>query len=198
MELTPRILPDVYAGEPLVLLGQTDRLGGTMTVSGRLGGRRWSQTLDLGKAVESPAVAKLWASRRIRDVETQRTLGRLDDDAADKAIASLGLAYSLVTRRTSLVAVDNTPSRPAGVGLRFEDLPINLPAGWDFDTLFEGAAGKVPVAKGAHKGASADDPAQAVDLPQTALNFEGALNQGLVLLLLGAIGLLLLRRRRQA
>src|SRR6202008_3090793 len=93
IDLTPRMLPDVYAGHPLVLLGQADRLSGTMTVSGRTGTRRWSQTLDLANAIDSPAVAKLWARRKVSDVETERTLGKLDGEAADRAIGMLGLAY---------------------------------------------------------------------------------------------------------
>jgi Ca-activated chloride channel homolog len=35
-----------------------------------------------------------------------------------------------VTRLTSLVAVDQTPSRPAGARLSRADVPLNLPAGW--------------------------------------------------------------------
>lgn len=199
VDLTPKMLPDVYAGEPLVLLGQTDRLAGTLTVSGRIAGRPWSQTVRLGDAAESPAVAKLWANRRVRDVETQRTLGKVDEGDADKTIADIGLAFSLVTRRTSLVAVDTTPSRPAGTPLRFEDLPINLPAGWDFDGLFGGEAAQAALANASHKAkAAAEDTPQAVELPETALNFTGALTQGLVFFLLGALGLLLLRRRSGA
>jgi Ca-activated chloride channel family protein len=32
--------------------------------------------------------------------------------------------------------VDKTPSRPDGVRLSRADLPLNLPAGWDFDKVF--------------------------------------------------------------
>ncbi len=41
-----------------------------------------------------------------------------------------------MTRLTSLVAVDKTPSRPEGEPLKVSELPINLPAGWDFAKLF--------------------------------------------------------------
>ncbi|MEO8375086.1 MAG: marine proteobacterial sortase target protein, partial [Sphingomonas bacterium] len=73
LDLTPKLLPDLYVGEPLVLLGHGSASGGaasgTMTISGTINGRRWSQTVKLADAIASPAVAKLWARRRIDDIE---------------------------------------------------------------------------------------------------------------------------------
>ena len=57
-------------------------------------------------------------------------------EETDKRILALGLDHQLVTRLTSLVAVDKTPSRPDGARLSRADLPLNLPAGWDFDKVF--------------------------------------------------------------
>ena len=53
-----------------------------------------------------------------------------------------------MTRLTSLVAVDKTPSRPEGEPLKLAELPLNLPAGWDFEKVFgerRAAAGKAPM-----------------------------------------------------
>lgn len=141
LDLTPKLLPDLYAGQPLVLVGKTAKLSGTLTVSGTIGGVPWRQSVDLATARPSPAIAKLWARRRIDDVEADRTLGKIEPDAADEQVAELGIASSLVTSQTSLVAVDETPTRPAGQSLVREDLPINLPAGWDFAGLFGGDSG---------------------------------------------------------
>ena len=196
LDLTPRILPDLYSGEPLVLLGKTDRLAGTMTISGKIGARLWSTTLDLADAVDSPSVAKLWARRRIDDVETERTLGRVPEEKADEAIAALGLDHHLVTSQTSLVAVDRTPSRPAGATLTHEDMPIELPAGWDFGTLFGGASGDAAAANEARAGHIADEAAQ-LDLPQTATDFAASFAAGLATLMIGALALIFLGRRRR-
>jgi hypothetical protein len=57
---------------------------------------------------------------------------------ADKRILALALEHHLVSRLTSLVAVETTPSRPAGAQLVRAELPLNLPAGWDFDKVFGG------------------------------------------------------------
>lgn len=198
LDLTPRVLPDIYAGQPLVVLGRTDKLQGTLNVSGRIGNRPWSSTLKLSDAIDSPAVAKLWARKRIDDFETERTLGTIEYDAADRAIADIGLEHSIVTSQTSLVAEDRTPSRRPDEPLTAEDLPINLPHGWDFDELIGGDAAKAAMANAAQRSAtSVDDPAEAIELPQTATNYVAALGNGLFLLLIGAAGLVWQSRRRK-
>jgi Ca-activated chloride channel family protein len=197
IDLAPRVLPDIYAGQSLVVLGRTDRLQGTMTVSGRIGARQWTSTLDLAQAIDSPAVAKLWARKRIDDIETQRALGQVVDEDADRAIADLGLEHSIVTSQTSLIAEDRRTSRPKDQPLTLEELPINLPAGWDFDTLFGGAAARAAAANAAHPPSVAE-AAEPIELPQTATNFAAALANGLLLMLVGALGLLWQRRRKAA
>ena len=202
LDLTPKRLPDLYAGRPLVLLGKTHRLAGTLTVSGTIGDKHWERRVDLGKALPSPAVAKLWARRRIVDIEADRTLGAMDNEKADAAVAEIGLASGIVTSQTSLVAIDETPTRPAGEGLTSEDLPINLPAGWDFDTLFGGAAAQAAMRNAGTMGERAAEQAArqaaGLDLPETATDFAAQIVQGLMALMIGLAGLLFVRRRRKA
>jgi Ca-activated chloride channel family protein len=195
LDLTPRQLPDLYAGEPLMLLGKGDKLSGKLTVSGLIGDRPWSESIDLAAAEDSPAVAKLWANRRIGEVEAQRASGQIEDGVADEAVAKLGQDYGIVTRQTSLVAEDATPSRPAGARLTREELPLLLPAGWDFDTLFglDAASGAAPAPE-----ASAADQSDEMDVPQTATGFVGLIGRGLGMLGLGLAGLLALGRSKGA
>src|SRR5262249_48737899 len=87
-------------------------------------------------AAEGPGLAKLGARRKIDDGEVARTVRRLKSEEADAVILALALDHHLVTRLTSLVAVDHTPTRPEGARLSRADLPLNLPAGWDFDKVF--------------------------------------------------------------
>ncbi|BCA62867.1 hypothetical protein HMP09_2101 [Sphingomonas sp. HMP9] len=198
LDLTPKLLPDLYAGQPLVLVGKTARLSGTLTVSGTVGGAPWRQSVDLTTARPSPAIAKLWARRRIDDIEADRTLGKITPDAADEQVAALGIASSLVTSQTSLVAIDETPTCPAGQSLVREDLPINLPAGWDFAGLFGGESGAAAARNADTFAARAAEQARGLDLPQTATGFVGTLWEGLALLLAGIAGLWWQRRRERA
>ncbi|MEE9434435.1 MAG: marine proteobacterial sortase target protein [Sphingorhabdus sp.] len=194
-DLTPKMLPDLYAGEPLVLLGLAGSLEGTVTVSGRIGKKRWKQSLDVTSALASPSVAKLWARRRIDDIEADRILGGIEDNAADAEITKIGLEFHIVTSMTSLVAVDETPSRPEGTALREEDLPINLPKGWDFDHLFGGESARAAMANEAALAKMAET--KKFKLPQTATNYMVSLFGGLLALLIGLFGLVTLRSRKE-
>ncbi len=190
LQLTPARLPTLYAGEPLVLLGRGDKLEGRLIVSGMIGDRRWSQTVNLADAADSPSVARLWGSRRVADVEAQRWSREMEEDAAKAAIAGLGLAFHIVTSETSLVAVDETPSRPDGARLTQEELPLLLPKGWDFDALFGGELARLPAPAGS------SEQMQELDLPQTATGFLAMLGRGFAVLLAGLAGLLTLRLRK--
>jgi Ca-activated chloride channel family protein len=110
-----------------------------------IGDRPWLVTLPLAQAVEGRGLSKLWARRKISDAEVARTLRQITPDEADGRILALALDHHLVTRLTSLVAVDQTPSRPEGARLTRADIPLNLPAGWDFDKVFGGERSSAPV-----------------------------------------------------
>lgn len=191
-EFAPADLPDLYEGEPLILLARASNLRGSITVSGMLDGRPWSRRINLNQAVEGVGVAKLWARRRITDAEVGHRLDQISAEEAAQSIAQLGLDFSIVTRETSLVAVDRTPSRPQGARLTEEELPLNLPAGWDFDRIFGASA---PDSARSTEAAT-DDPSIPFDLPQTATAWALSVWAGLGLALIGGLGLMVLRRRR--
>ena len=197
-DLTPDPLPDLYRGEPLILAARLPASGGTLTVSGRIGDRPWQQTLDLAEAAPGAGVSKAWARAKITDAETARITGRTTTENADAAVLKLALAHRLMTRLTSLVAIDATPRRPVGAHLVSADLPLNLPAGWDFETVF-GPAGERPDGIAPpprqRRAASPPPPVREVSLPQTATDFEIRLWLGLALI---GLGLLVVRRRRFA
>ncbi|MGD9925203.1 MAG: marine proteobacterial sortase target protein, partial [Pseudorhodoplanes sp.] len=135
-DITPDLVPDLYRGEPLVLAAKLSALDGTMEIRGHIGDRPWTVSLPIAKAAEGKGLSKLWARRKIADAEVAKTLRKVTPEETDKRILALGLEHQLVTRLTSLVAVDNTPSRPDGAKLSRANLPLNLPAGWDFDKVF--------------------------------------------------------------
>ena len=137
-DVTPGVLPDLYRGEPVVLAAKLASLSGTLEIQGRIGERPWIVTLPIANAAEGKGLSKLWARRKIADAEVGRTLRTITTDEADKRILALALDHSLVTRLTSLVAVDKTPSRPEGTPFKVAELPLNLPAGWEYEKVFGG------------------------------------------------------------
>jgi Ca-activated chloride channel family protein len=135
-DLTPAAIPDLYRDEPLILAAKLDKFAGSIEIKGRIGDRPWVVTLPLANAAEGKGLSKLWARRKIDDAEVARTMRQAAPEEADKTILALALEHQLVTRLTSLVAVDKTPSRPEGESLKLTELPLNLPAGWDFAKVF--------------------------------------------------------------
>jgi Ca-activated chloride channel family protein len=57
-------------------------------------------------------------------------------DENREAIVTLALEHHLVSKYTSLVAVDVTPVRPKGAGLDAAAMPTNLPQGWEHSKVF--------------------------------------------------------------
>jgi Ca-activated chloride channel family protein len=136
-DLTPEALPDLYRGEPLVVAARLDGpAAGGIELSGMIGEQPWAVTLPLTTAAEGKGLSKLWARRKIADAEVAATLRNVTREAADQRILALALEHALVSRLTSLVALDKTPSRPDGAPHARTDIPLNLPAGWEFDKVF--------------------------------------------------------------
>ncbi|MEA2903790.1 MAG: Ca-activated chloride channel [Alphaproteobacteria bacterium] len=157
-DVTPVVLPDLYRGEPVALTARVGALSGTLEVKGMIGDRPWVVTLPLAHAADGSGLSKLWARRKITDAEVARTLRSITPEEADKRILALALDHHLVTRLTSLIAIDKTPSRPDGAPLTRAEIPLNLPAGWEFDKVFGGERTRVP------DGRRADLPVQPAPL----------------------------------
>jgi Ca-activated chloride channel family protein len=71
----------------------------------------------------------LWARRRIAELMAKRGLGE-DREQVRGQVLSVALQHHLVSRYTSLVAVDKTPLRNADQPLARKPVPTHLPAGW--------------------------------------------------------------------
>ncbi len=175
-DVTPAVLPDLYRGEPVALTAKVGALSGSLEVKGLIGDQPWLVTLPLAGAAEGQGLSKLWARRKITDTEVARTMRKITPDEADKRILALALDHHLVTRLTSLIAVDETPSRPDGARLTRADIPLNLPAGWEFDKVFGGERTK-PVSLPAERRADANGPQQQARL-NPAKSFAAAPNGG--------------------
>jgi Ca-activated chloride channel family protein len=115
-EAYPARVPDLYSGEPLVVVAKLARGTSRVDAVGWQREAAWSKSLELARTRNDAGIARLWAQSKIEDLEEQ--LRRGGDEAVIRAQAlDVALAHKLVTRWTSLVAVDRTPVRPADAPL---------------------------------------------------------------------------------
>jgi len=131
-EYYPEIIPDLYAGEPLWLLARLPSEPTMIGLCGDLNGMDWNLNVNGWDAASSGPgednLAKLWARKKIEALEDSLMFGA-DPELTRLNITGLALDYGLLTRHTSLVAVDKTPRRKHGEPQAMTDIPGLLPAG---------------------------------------------------------------------
>lgn len=136
-EAWPRSVPDLYAGEPIVATASMGTLDGEVLVRGRLAGRPWSTTLPLAATGDHEGVHALWARAQI-DALSDAQLAGVNADDIRAEIVRVALAHHLVSKHTSLVAVDVTPTAPAGTTVERSAIPGHLPHGQEYEAIFGG------------------------------------------------------------
>ncbi len=136
-EAWPAQVPDLHAGEPIVATASLPALDGEIVVRGRFAGRPWSARLPLSAAGGHDGVHALWARGKIEALADAQVGGANPDDVRAE-IVRVALAHHLVSRHTSLVAVDATPSMPAGTDVLRTAIPGNLPHGQEYEANFGG------------------------------------------------------------
>jgi Ca-activated chloride channel family protein len=134
----PSIVPDLYLGQPVVVKARASgevRPGDVVRIAGNSVDGAWSNELALADHQQSTGVAALWARARIADLLDQLRRGA-DKDEVRPAVVETALAHHLVSKFTSLVAVDKTPVRPAGDPLASEQIASLMPYGQSGSAIF--------------------------------------------------------------
>jgi len=98
--------------------------------------------VSLENGIARAGVARLYARRKIESFRLN--LSRLQEDLGyeegrkqfREKIIETGLRYHLVTRYTSLVAVEKESSRPHDAPLEAWPVPTHLPAGWQLEKIW--------------------------------------------------------------
>jgi Ca-activated chloride channel family protein len=165
-ESYPARLGDLYVGEPAVIVTRVPALWGGLRLVGRRGEEEWDRSVALTGGERRGGIARLWARRKIEALTDAAAAGQSRQGVREQ-IVEIGLRFHLVSKYTSLVAVDVTPTAPAEASVT-RAVPTNLPAGWTLARVAGGA-------------------------PQTALGWRLHLLVGLALVILGVAGLKLRR-----
>jgi Ca-activated chloride channel family protein len=134
----PSVVPDLYLGEPVTVRARVTggfRRGDVVRIRGNSVTGAWSTELPLAAPAPSAGVAALWARARIGELTDEERRGG-DADTVRNAILETALAHHLVSKYTSLVAVDKTPARPPGDPLASEQVPNLMPYGQSTNAIF--------------------------------------------------------------
>ncbi|MGV3624815.1 MAG: VIT domain-containing protein [Archangium sp.] len=112
VDVMPYPIPDLFDAQPLIIMGRYRSAGrGTVTLKGTRGSVpevfEVPVTLPEVKS-EGRALQMAWARRRVDQLRVP------NDPDMEKKITSLALEYHLVTQFTSLVAVEEGPTRRPG------------------------------------------------------------------------------------
>lgn len=128
LEQWPKLIPDLYQGEPLMLTLKADKLPAELKISGYFGKRSWQTTLTLKGGKQSEAVSVLWARRKIDALMARYRLEN-QKEFIKQAIIDVALEHHLVSKFTSLIAVDKMPVRTTNQPLNSKTIAGLLPAG---------------------------------------------------------------------
>lgn len=125
-DVWPARLPDLYRGEPLVILAKLEPGHRGVKLEGQRSGQAFSADLRLAGAATERGIHRLWARRKIEDLMDLSTGGATDSEIRARVVP-LALKHHIVSKYTSLVAIDTVrtadgPARQVAVGLA-------LPAG---------------------------------------------------------------------
>jgi len=116
-DVVPSAIPDVMTDRPILIQGKwRGALTGQVKVSGNTGAGRWVRTADVEHWKPEPAnraLRELWARTRVGELSDWS--GQGESEAEKKQITELGLAYDLLTRYTSFIAVHEAVRNPSGV-----------------------------------------------------------------------------------
>jgi len=138
VENYPAIVPDLYLGEPVTIKAKASggyQSGDRVTISGDSAGGAWTRDLSLASKDDDSGIGALWARAKIAALHDEERRGA-DAEITRQAIVDTALAHHLVSKYTSLVAVDKTPVRPAGDPLGKEHVPNLMPYGQSMNAIF--------------------------------------------------------------
>ena len=135
VEAWPERVPDLYQGEPIILAAKTSSGADKVIIKGMRSLAPWQATFDMTQGSSGKGIGVFWARSKIAALMDSLHDGAEQDKVREEVI-KVALTHHLVSRYTSLVAVDVTPTRPQQAALKRHGMPGNLPQGQNFQKIF--------------------------------------------------------------
>jgi Ca-activated chloride channel family protein len=138
-EVYPEHIPDLFLHQPLLIFGRiTKGSAGTVHLTARAGSDPYEASIafDASQAAFHPGITTLWARQRVEDLMDQwRHTDEKGQTEIRGSVIAHAIRYNLVTRFTSLVAVEEVVVNPGGQSTTAA-VPAELPAGMQMEKVF--------------------------------------------------------------
>lgn len=129
VEIYPQKVPDLYIGEPLMVLAKSAGETNEVHIKGELAGKAWNTRVIVSNAPNSQNLDKLWAREKIHQLQSQQVLSGQNVGKVKSNIMQLGIDHQLVTAYTSFIAVEEAISKPAQMNAKEKSVVNLMPKG---------------------------------------------------------------------
>jgi Ca-activated chloride channel family protein len=135
-DVYPREIPDLFVGRPVVVTGRfIEGLPTSIPVTGRIGGEKTRIQIPISNRSigDVPALPRIWARMKIRDLSDQALLAPNPLELAEE-IKVTALNYGIMSAFTAFIAVDASRKVRGGGDGATVNVPVHMPEGVKYDT----------------------------------------------------------------
>lgn len=129
VEVFPKRIPDLYDGEPLVVIAKSKQPLYDINVRGQLLQQQWLKRVQHTGINSDYPLDDIWVRRKIANLMDQMATGETNAEVVKPQVIKLGVDHQLITRYTSFIAVEKQISRPKGVNAKGEAVANLMPKG---------------------------------------------------------------------
>ena len=135
-DILPKKFPDILADEPITFfmkIPDTNMIDliKPFTIKGTKQNTEWKFSITPEQIQKGNYLNQLWAREKIADLTFQKITSYMDDIEYEKQVIELGLTHHLITKFTSLVAVDPVVLFDKSSPLLSYQIQQNIPDGWE-------------------------------------------------------------------
>jgi Ca-activated chloride channel homolog len=147
-DVAPERLPDLFAGRAATIAFRAES-GLIAHITGRRADGGAFSLEVTGTEVDLPAVAHLWARRRLVDLEDRYRLARDDKQAIQAEIVALSTSHGVLSRFTAFLVVDDRQAVVSSAERRTIVQPVEMPHMWTAGASLDSAAPFAALQEGA-------------------------------------------------
>ena len=134
-EAWPKQQPDLYLGEPIIVVSKSQQAIENIKLTAERNNTQWELDLKVSNSNKNNTISKLWARKKIESL-----MESLHDGASKQKVrqevTNTAMAHHLVSKYTSLVAVDVISTRTKKSNLHKTAIKTNLPKGMQNNKVF--------------------------------------------------------------